>query len=80
MVEYEKRAKKVLDLGEFAYVATKIVLPETKKWAEEVLKERDEFWGSQEHVHGEAGVGGGVKADKVEKQEAYYNKEGDDAL
>jgi len=75
MVEYEKRANKALDLGEFAYVATNIVLPETKKWAEDILKERDEFWGSQEHVHGEAGVEGGVDAAKLEQQQAYYNKE-----
>ncbi|KAI0398480.1 HD domain-containing protein [Xylariaceae sp. FL0594] len=75
MVEYEKRGNKALDLGEFAYVATKVVLPETKKWAEEILKERDEFWGTQKHVHGEAGVEGGVRADKVEQQHAYYNKE-----
>ncbi|KAI1130813.1 HD domain-containing protein [Nemania abortiva] len=76
MVEYEKRADKALDLGEFAYVATRIVLPEIKKWAEEVLKERDEFWGAKAHVHGEAGVDGGVKEDKLHQQEAYYNKEG----
>lgn len=75
MVEYEKRAQKTLDLGEFAYVATRIVLPETQKWAEEVLKERDEFWGTQARVQGEAGVEGGVKAEKLQKQEAYYNKE-----
>ncbi|KAI0802173.1 HD domain-containing protein [Xylaria sp. FL0064] len=77
MVEYEKRANKALDLGEFAYVATRIVLPETKKWAEEILRERDEFWGSKAHVHGEAGVDGGVKSEKLKQQEAYYNKEGD---
>ncbi|KAI0521246.1 HD domain-containing protein [Xylaria bambusicola] len=75
MVEYEKRANKALDLGEFAYVATKIVLPETKKWAEEILKERDEFWGNKAHVHGEAGVDGGVKSEKFEQQKAYYTKE-----
>ncbi|KAI1304804.1 HD domain-containing protein [Xylaria venustula] len=75
MVEYEKRANQVLDLGEFAYVATRIVLPETKKWAEEILKERDEFWGAKAHVHGESGVDGGVESEKLQQQEAYYNKE-----
>ncbi|KAI3331738.1 HD domain-containing protein [Xylariaceae sp. AK1471] len=74
MVEYEKRANKALDLGEFAYVATRLVLPETKQWAEEILKERDEFWGTKTRVHGEAGVDGGVEVDKLDKQEAYYNK------
>ncbi|KAI1817857.1 HD domain-containing protein [Poronia punctata] len=75
MVEYEKRANKGLDLGEFAYVASKVTLPETKQWAEEILKERDQFWGSQNHVHGEAGVEGGVQANKLEQQQAYYNRE-----
>ncbi|KAJ3556634.1 hypothetical protein NPX13_g10093 [Xylaria arbuscula] len=79
MVEYEKRGNHVLDLGEFAYVATKIKLPEIKEWAKEVLRERDEFWGNKGHVHGEAGVDGGVKTEKFEQQEAYYNKEKDSA-
>ncbi|KAI1437153.1 HD domain-containing protein [Xylaria sp. CBS 124048] len=79
MLEYEKRANKALDLGEFAYVATNIVLPETKKWAEDILKERDEFWASKAHVRGEAGVDGGVDASKVQQQHAYYSKEGNTA-
>ncbi|KAI1159125.1 HD domain-containing protein [Nemania serpens] len=76
MVEYEKRAGKALDLGEFAYVATLIKNPEIQAWAAEVLADRDAFWGAEAHVHGEEGIGGGVKADKLEKQEAYYHKEG----
>ncbi|KAJ8106453.1 hypothetical protein ONZ43_g7060 [Nemania bipapillata] len=79
MVEYEKRTNKALDLGEFAYVATRIVLPEIKAWAEEVLKEREEFWGAKEHVHGEEGVDGGVEAEKRKDQEAYYDKESEAA-
>lgn len=74
MVEYEKRANK-LDLGEFAYVAKKVELPEMKEWAQEILKERDEFWGSNSHVHGEAGVSGGVKEATAKGQDAYYAKE-----
>ncbi|KAI0478624.1 HD domain-containing protein [Xylariaceae sp. FL0804] len=75
MVEYERRAGKRLDLGEFAYVATKVVLPETQEWAAEVLKEREAFWGSEGHVHGESGVGGGVEAGTSRAQDAYYSKE-----
>ncbi|KAI1822781.1 HD domain-containing protein [Xylaria intraflava] len=75
MLEYEKRANKALDLGEFAYVATNVVLPEIKKWGEDILKERNEFWGTKEHVRGEAGVDGGVQPSKLEQQEAYYKKE-----
>ncbi|KAI1336388.1 HD domain-containing protein [Xylariaceae sp. FL0016] len=74
MVEYEKRANKQLDLGEFAYVATKMVLPETQEWAKEILKEREDFWGAKSHVHGEAGVGGGVKMNTSKQQAAYYDK------
>ncbi|KAB5555097.1 HD domain-containing protein [Coniochaeta sp. 2T2.1] len=77
MVEYEKRAREqgqVMDLGEFAYVATKIVLPETKEWAAKLLEEREEVWGRQGHVHGEEGVEGGVSRDHAEAQNEYYNK------
>lgn len=75
MVEYEKRGKGKLDLGEFAYVKTKIVLDEVKAWAEEIMQEREDFWAGQAHVHGEAGVEGGVTADKKAMQDAYYRKE-----
>jgi putative hydrolase of HD superfamily len=75
MVEYEKRGKGRLDLGEFAYVKTKIVLDEVKAWAEELMKEREEFWAGQGHVKGEAGVEGGVKPDTKAMQDAYYSKE-----
>ncbi len=74
-VEYEKRGEGAVDLGEFAYVATKLVLPETKVWAAELLKEREAFWGSRNHVHGDEGVGGGVPSTHVEMQEEYYDEE-----
>ncbi|KAI0132980.1 HD domain-containing protein [Xylariales sp. AK1849] len=75
MVEYEKRVDRCLDLGEFTYVATKMVLPEIQEWAKEILKERDDFWGTKEHVHGESGVHGGLPAETSRQQEAYYAKE-----
>ncbi|KAK9784519.1 putative 5'-deoxynucleotidase [Seiridium cardinale] len=74
MVEYEKRGDRALDLGEFAYVSTKMVLPETREWAKDILKEREEFWGAKEHVHGEL-RDGGVGDTTVEQQDAYYAKE-----
>lgn len=49
MVEYEKVHKKKQDLGEFSWVASRIVLEEVKAWAAEVLKEREEFWGDVKH-------------------------------
>ncbi|TVY55091.1 HD domain-containing protein [Lachnellula cervina] len=50
MVEYERVEERRLDLGEFSWVALKIEMPEVKEWAEQVLKEREEFWGKMEHV------------------------------
>ena len=75
MVEYEKRADRRLDLGEFAYVATKVQLPEIKAWADDLLRERDAFWGHRQHVHGESGVQGGVGEERSKQQDAYYTKE-----
>jgi putative hydrolase of HD superfamily len=75
MVEYEKRVDRRLDLGEFAYVATKMVLPETKEWAKEILDERKEFWGAREHINGEVLVDGGVTEEKVAQQQEYYSQE-----
>ncbi|KAH7324638.1 HD domain-containing protein [Stachybotrys elegans] len=75
MMEYERRSRGKLDLGEFAYVARKIVLPEVRAWADEVLKEREEFWGNVEHVHGEKGVEGGVAPETRKDQDDYYTKQ-----
>lgn len=74
MVEYEKQGKGHVDLGEFAYVATKVTLPEMKEWADELLKERDEFWKNKEHVHGEKGMEGGVSAETSRGQDEYYER------
>ncbi len=77
MVEYEKRAQGAADLGEFAYVATLLVLPETQAWAAELIAEREAFWGSRKHIHGDEGVGGGVSSDLAAQQENYYRDEGE---
>ena len=44
MMEYERRAGGSLDLGEFSWVAEKIVLKEVRQWCAEVLMEREIFW------------------------------------
>ncbi|KAL8297804.1 hypothetical protein RB600_002700 [Gaeumannomyces tritici] len=79
MVEYEKRCEGKLDLGEFAYVASRMELPETIAWGQEVLREREAFWASKagggKHLRGESKVAGGVEATKVAMQDAYYTKE-----
>ncbi|KAI9795031.1 MAG: hypothetical protein M1816_000051 [Peltula sp. TS41687] len=46
MMEYERARGGEVDLGEFSWVAERIVLPEVKRWCEEVLQERAAFWGS----------------------------------
>lgn len=48
MVEYERSHN--LDLGDFSWVASRIELPEVKEWADEVLKERENFWGERPHA------------------------------
>jgi putative hydrolases of HD superfamily len=49
MVEYERAHKHQLDLSEFAWVARRIVSQEVKAWADEVLLEREVFWGRKGH-------------------------------
>ncbi|PBP24117.1 HD domain-containing protein [Diplocarpon rosae] len=49
MVEYERMHEQKLDLGEFSWVATRIVMPEVKEWSDALLQEREEFWGAKEH-------------------------------
>ena len=44
MVEYERSHEGRIDLGEFSWVATRIVLPEVQQWAAELLREREVFW------------------------------------
>ncbi len=51
MVEYEKARDHKLDLGEFSWVAGRIVSDEVKVWAKEILKEREEFWAGKEHTN-----------------------------
>lgn len=50
MVEYERIHEHRLDLGEFSWVTRRILLPEVKEWANEVLREREDFWGGRLHA------------------------------
>jgi putative hydrolase of HD superfamily len=50
MVEYERVHKHQLDLGGFSWVASRIVLPEVKEWANEALREREKFWSERPHA------------------------------
>jgi putative hydrolase of HD superfamily len=49
MVEYERVHNRELDLGEFSWVSTRIVLPEVQEWSHEILREREEFWAGKPH-------------------------------
>ena len=73
MEEYERRGRGHVDLGEFAYVARKLVTPEVRAWADELLAQREAFWGATEHVHGEKGVEGGVSGEHSGMQDQYYD-------
>lgn len=44
MVEYERAHDTSLDLSEFSWVAKKLILPEMKDWAREILDERTRLW------------------------------------
>ena len=70
MVEYERANQHKLDLGEFAWVSTKIVMPEVRQWSDEVMKEREVFWGANPHIDyhdlGET---------RVKQQQEYYDRE-----
>ncbi|CAM1503106.1 Fc.00g078820.m01.CDS01 [Cosmosporella sp. VM-42] len=75
MMEYERRGEGKVDLGEFAYVATRVALPEMKVWADDVLKEREAFWGEKKVIHGELGEVGGVESQRKGQQDEYYSRE-----
>ena len=71
MTEYERASKCAVDLGEFAYVAKKIVLPEVQAWCAEVMKEREELW---RELGKEPGT---VDSNAVEnRQNVYYSHQG----
>ncbi|KAG5931275.1 hypothetical protein E4U53_001856 [Claviceps sorghi] len=76
MMEYERRAEGTLDLHEFAYVSGLMTLPETKAWADELMREREAFWADKRP----ASVGGGQDACELDKekkrmQDEYYARD-----
>ncbi|KAK3645661.1 hypothetical protein LTR56_003738 [Elasticomyces elasticus] len=81
MVEYEKAKDGRLDLGEFAWVAKRIVMPEVREWAEEILEERKAFWESKGEVpegvksldgEGDEAV---LSEERKAQQDEYYGKD-----
>lgn len=74
MVEYERSAEGRLDLGEFSRVAERVVLPEIKEWAADVLKERTAFWQAKGIKPSYADD---VQVEKKESQDQYYGANGE---
>jgi putative hydrolase of HD superfamily len=74
MVEYERARDRQLDLGEFTWVAGRIVMGEVKAWAEEILKEREIFWAGKAHTDFSTATKPGAKL-LAQKQE-YYGEKG----
>lgn len=70
MVEYEKANEHRLDLGEFSWVASRIELEEMKVWSQEILKEREEYWGGREHSSYQAD---GTKVKHLKEKLEYYS-------
>lgn len=68
MVEYERERGGKLDLGEFAWVAKRIVLPEVREWCEEILGERESFWSRI----GKSVGGESLSEERRLQQEEYY--------
>jgi len=72
MVEYERSQGGRVDLGEFAYVATKIELPEMKEWAHDIIAERRAFWKSVGKPPLEDGDS--IEMGKIEQIDEYYGR------
>ncbi|GAB0133079.1 hypothetical protein EsDP_00001495 [Epichloe bromicola] len=73
MMEYERRAQGTLDLQEFTHVRKRMTLPETKAWADELIREREAFWADERNgdVDGEGDAKEGVD-EKKRMQDEYY--------
>jgi putative hydrolase of HD superfamily len=72
MVEYERTSKCTLDLSEFSWVATRVELPEMKKWAQEILQERAQLWVDCEKTPREP-----IKAELIKQgHDEYYGSNG----
>jgi putative hydrolase of HD superfamily len=69
MMEYERRAGGAIDLSEFTYVVAKLHLPESRLWAEAIIKEREEYWREYGTILGEKGE---LSSDKKRMLDQYY--------
>jgi putative hydrolases of HD superfamily len=70
MVEYERAYRCTKDLSEFSWVANKISLPEMKTLSDEIIKERQDLWDSQNRAPREPAAAATIKA----QHDEYYGK------
>lgn len=71
MMEYERAHEGRIDLGEFSWVAQKIVLPEVKSWCDDVLNERAKFWAAL----GKKPSGSHLDEQQEKQHAEYYSKQ-----
>jgi len=70
MVEYERANNCKIDLSEFTWVATQLVMPEMMDWSQEILKERTELWEQHAKTPREP-----LEADTIKaQQDEYYGQ------
>ena len=74
MVEYEKRGDRKLDLSDFAYVATKVSLPQMKDWVNYILKEREVFWVGEKHPDAKDEAAMNSFSHVRDMQDEYYDR------
>ncbi|KAG6290508.1 hypothetical protein E4U46_001778 [Claviceps purpurea] len=72
MTEYERRAEGALDLNEFAYVKRMMTLPETRAWADELLRDRDAFWADKKQGSVDGEKDAEKEKEKMKLQDEYY--------
>lgn len=68
MLEYERSHAGKIDLGEFSWVAQRIMLPEVKQWCAEVLGERAGLWKEL----GKVPTGSDLSQERQAQQNEYY--------
>ena len=69
MLEYERAHEGRIDLGEFSWVATRILLPEIQVWAWELLEERKVFWNAKGRDPSKISE---ISEELREQQDEYY--------
>lgn len=74
MVDYERDHEGGIDLGEFAHVASRVVLEEMKELADQILAERAQFWKGVAKVPTDGVDGESVK---MEQMDEYYGQNGE---